>query len=93
MPTLVLRCLGPLEIRLGSAPLGGLKTRKQQALLVYLACHAGQAFSREHLQALLWGESPPERAAHSLRQALAHLRSILPAEPLRITPQSVAFNA
>ncbi len=92
MPALIFRCLGPLEIRLGDAPLDGFETRKARALLVYLACHAGQDFSREHLQALLWGERLGERAARSLRQALVNLRRILPPDCLLITRETVAFN-
>ena len=88
--TLVLRCLGPLEIQLGRRALAGFDTRKALALLVYLACHAGLAFPRERLQSLLWGDSPPDRAARNLRQALVNLRRVLPGEFLIITRGSVA---
>ncbi len=93
MPTLVLRCLGPLEIRYGDAPLEGFATRKERALLLYLACHAGQPFSREHLQSLLWSESTPDQAARSLRQALVNLRRVLPKDYLLVTRGAIAFNA
>ena len=70
--------LGGLDISLDGEPLSGLKTRKAQALLVYLACHRGQRFSREHLQGLLWGDSDKKRAAASLRQVLSGLGRALP---------------
>lgn len=76
--TLRIQTLGGLEITYDGQPLSGLKTRKAQALLVYLACHAEQRFSREHLQGLLWGESDKKRAAASLRQALSGLGRALP---------------
>ncbi len=87
-----MRCLGPLEVQLGRGALTGFDTRKALALLVYLACHVGLAFPRERLQSLLWGDSPPDRAARSLRQALVNLRRVLPGEFLIITRGSVAFN-
>src|SRR5262249_20876536 len=40
--------------------------------------HPGQMQARDKLAALLWGESSDERARHSLRQALATLRRVLP---------------
>lgn len=76
--TLHIHTLGGLEISLDEQPLSGLKTRKAQALLVYLACHAGQRFSREHLQGLLWADSDKKRAAASLRQVLSGLGRALP---------------
>lgn len=92
MSSLELRTLGSLEILLGGQPLTSFKTRKVQALLIYLACHAGQSFSREHLQSLLWSESPPKQAAASLRQALVNLRGLLPEGMLRAELGSIAFR-
>ncbi|MBI3957950.1 MAG: winged helix-turn-helix domain-containing protein, partial [Chloroflexi bacterium] len=92
MPSLELRSLGSLEILLDGKPLAGFKTRKAQALLIYLAYHAGQSFSREHLQTLLWSESAPKQAAASLRQALANLRGLLPEGMLRVELGFIAFG-
>ncbi len=50
-----------------------LRSRKAQALLVYLAL-TGKPHSREHLATLLWGDRFDEQARRSLRQAVFALR-------------------
>jgi len=92
MSTLAIHCLGPLDIRLDDRPLAGFETQKARGLLVYLACHAGQPLSRAHLASLLWGESAPDHASRSLRQALVNLRRILPANVLCADRETVTFN-
>jgi DNA-binding SARP family transcriptional activator len=92
MSTLAIRCLGPLDIRLGDRPLAGFETQKARGLFVYLACQAGQPLSRAHLESLLWGESTPDHASRSLRQALVNLRHILPADLLRADRETVTFH-
>lgn len=89
---LELRCLGALEILIDGKPTPHFKTRKVQALLVYLAYHPGRFFPREHLQTLLWSESAPKQAAASLRQALANLRRVLAEEMLLFDLGALAFN-
>jgi DNA-binding SARP family transcriptional activator len=51
-------------------------TRKTVALLVYLAIE-GRMQPREHLAALLWPESNPERSHANLRNTLGHLQKTL----------------
>ena len=53
-----------------------LRSKKAQALLVYLAL-SGKPQSREHLATLLWGERPDDQARSSLRQVLFALRKAL----------------
>ena len=53
-----------------------LRSKKAQALLVYLAL-TGKPQSREHLATLLWGERPDDQARRSLRQVLFALRKAL----------------
>jgi DNA-binding SARP family transcriptional activator len=67
--------LGPPEVRLGDN-LVTFPTRKTLALLFYLAIEA-RAQPREHLAALLWPESSPERSHASLRNTLDHLQTTL----------------
>ncbi|RMH14165.1 MAG: hypothetical protein D6701_11560 [Gemmatimonadetes bacterium] len=51
---------------------------KRLGLLLYLALdHRDRPVSRERLAALIWPESPPDRARSSLRNALSHLRRSL----------------
>lgn len=53
-----------------------IRSRKQLALLVYLASEHQIAHSRETLLALLWPDSPRSSAQNNLRFTLSHLRSL-----------------
>ena len=75
MSRLHLLLLGPPEVRVGTKPLT-LPTRKSLALLIYLALEEGLQ-PREHLAALLWPESSPDRSRASLRSTLNRLQSSL----------------
>jgi DNA-binding SARP family transcriptional activator len=74
MAALRLNLLGGFEARPESGPLVTLPRKKSEALLAYLALHAGQMQARDKLAALLWGDVSDTRARHSLRQALTALR-------------------
>jgi DNA-binding SARP family transcriptional activator len=65
--------------------------RKSQALLAYLALHAGQPQPRDKLAALLWSEAPARRARQSLRQALLEVRRALPPGGLVEDGEAVAM--
>jgi DNA-binding SARP family transcriptional activator len=71
--------LGGFQARLPSSLPVSLPARKAQALLAYLALRPGQAYSREKLATILWGEAGNEQAMSSLRQTLSTLRHALPA--------------
>ena len=91
-PTLQLHLLGPPEARLGET-LATFPTRKTFALLIYLALEGG-AQPREHLAALLWPDSSPERSFASLRNTLGHLQSALSPDrdPAQISFLSVTHH-
>ncbi len=74
---LVLCLLGELRLLYGEVSLAEFLARKEQALLIYLACQPGQRFSREHLATLLWGETSQSQARYNLRRALWKLRRTL----------------
>ncbi len=74
-PALHILAFGPPEVRLGKHPVT-FPTRKTLALLLYLAIEAGLQ-PRDHLAALLWPESSPERSHASLRNTLGHLNGVL----------------
>ena len=61
MEQVSLTLLGGFQVRLGPEP-QTVPTRKAQALLAYLALHAGHAHSREKLATLLWGNSGETQA-------------------------------
>lgn len=97
--TLPLRlyALGPPEARLGDRQLT-FPTRKTLALLIYLAIEPREQ-PREHLAALLWPESSPERSHASLRNTLGHLQTALRqagsqanSSYLFVTHQSLSLN-
>lgn len=58
-----------------------LRTRKEEALLAYLALFPG-SHTREALATLFWGDTAEQQARASLRAALADLRSALGPEAL-----------
>jgi DNA-binding SARP family transcriptional activator/basic membrane lipoprotein Med (substrate-binding protein (PBP1-ABC) superfamily) len=72
------RLLGPLEARVGdlALPLGG---PKQLAVLAVLLLRTDEVVAVERLIDEVWGDSPPESAAHSLEAYVSRLRQVLPA--------------
>jgi DNA-binding SARP family transcriptional activator len=91
MPSLVLRLCGNVALcsadRVPIAPPLGAKT---VGLLAFLALEPGP-HRREELTALLWGDSPEEKARASLRQALTHLREAL-GDTLRVDRATVELD-
>ena len=80
MAALHLALLGTFEARLASGRAISFSRKKAEALLAFLALHPGQMQARDTLAALLWGDTPDERARHSLRQVLVALRQGLPGD-------------
>ena len=96
MPRLTLTLLGGFHARLSMGPPLVLARRKAQALLAYLALPLGQPHPRDKLAALLWGDSPEEKARIGLRQVLFNLRQTLAEiapEAIRINGETVALDA
>src|SRR3712207_2991680 len=75
MAQLSLHLLGTPEILHAAQPLR-FRTRKAQALLVYLAAEGGP-HTREQLTALLWPDSDSTRGRAALRLALLYVREAL----------------
>jgi DNA-binding SARP family transcriptional activator len=73
----LLKTLGHPALRRGDGSLAGGLRRKDLALLVYLCVEGLPVHARGRLASLLWGESPEERARHSLTQALGRLVRVL----------------
>jgi class 3 adenylate cyclase/DNA-binding winged helix-turn-helix (wHTH) protein len=70
------RLLGPLEVRREGRPVG-LGGAKPRALLTDLLLRLGQVVSIDRLIEDLWGEEPPETAAHALEVYVSQLRKAL----------------
>lgn len=77
MSMLKLALLGPPQVaRSDGTPLR-FRSRKELALLAYLAVEHARPHQREALLALLWPDAPEQDARNSLRVALANLRQSL----------------
>ncbi|WP_194201958.1 AfsR/SARP family transcriptional regulator [Glycomyces albidus] len=81
------RMLGPLEVRIGGAPvhLGG---SRQQTVLAALLANAGRPLQRRRLGGMVWSDPPPS-AGPNLRTYLRRLRSAL-TDPLSLESRVVA---
>jgi predicted ATPase/DNA-binding SARP family transcriptional activator/Tfp pilus assembly protein PilF len=99
MAHLSLSLLGPFEARLDQKVITDFATDKVRALLVYLAVEADHPHRRDTLAGVLWPDQPQQKARHSLRQAISHLRQVLGERDdggspfLLVTRQTVQFNA
>ena len=81
-----LNLFGGLSIAGDGAPPAGQVRPRRLALLAILAVSGERGISREQLLAILWGESTPDRAKHSLSQALYSLRKDLGTEVVVTVP-------
>jgi DNA-binding SARP family transcriptional activator len=91
MPLLALRLCGNVILTAsGGEPIEPPLGAKTLGLLAYLALEPG-AHRRERITALLWGDSPEEKARASLRQALTHLRDAL-GDALRVDRSTVELT-
>ena len=70
------RLLGSLAVSADGA-VAELGPPKQRALLAILLLHAGEIVSVDRLIDLLWGESPPRTAQHSIQIYISDLRKAL----------------
>ncbi len=77
-PTLFIRLLGELDLRLGEAPLPPLESARAESLLAYLLLHREAAQPRQHVAFLLWPDSTEAQARTNLRHVLHNLRRALP---------------
>lgn len=73
----LLKTLGHPALRRDDGSLAAGLRRKDLALLVYLCVEGLPVHARGRLAGLLWGESPEERARHSLTQALGRVARAL----------------
>ena len=66
---------GSITFRLNGEHVTDFRTRKAEAMMIYLVCNSGN-HEREFLANLLWGELPQERAMANVRLTLNNLRNI-----------------
>src|SRR5579862_1166848 len=75
---------GPMQVCVGGAPIGRVRTRSVEWLLALLVLRGEGAVSRSWLAGTLWPESTEEQALHNLRRDLMDLRRALGPESDRI---------
>jgi predicted ATPase/DNA-binding SARP family transcriptional activator len=81
---------GGLRVAIDHEPLGSLRSRSAEALLVYLVCQ-GRPLPREWLAEFFWPERPSEVSQGNLRVALHRLQKRL-APYLTVTRQTVGLR-
>jgi DNA-binding SARP family transcriptional activator len=85
--------LGQIEIWQDQKSLRLPPTRKSCSLLAYLITHRNQAWSRDHLANLYWGDRPEQKARRSLTTALWHIRrELLDEDAIQSNSATVQFN-
>jgi len=94
-PTLRIRVLGELDLRLGDAPVPPLESARAESLLAYLLVHRGTRVPRRQLAFLLWPDSSERQARTNLRHVLHTLRRGLPAAAgfLEVTARTLEWRA
>ena len=90
MGTLQVELFGGLTIRVDGQVVSGFRSRKAEALLVYLACDP-RPQPRDHLACLLWQGSDPEQAGANLRKTLSDLRQQM-GDFLLVSRETIALN-
>ena len=96
MAALQLKLFGKFEVISAAGQHVEITGRKNQALLAYLAAHAGKKLPRDKLTGLLWSDRGEQQARSSLRQALFTLRRDLAGiepTPLILEGDAVAMDA
>ena len=94
-PTLRIRLLGELDLRVGGTPLPPLESARAESLLAYLLLHRQAPQPRQRLAFLLWPESTEPQARTNLRHVLHNLRHALP-DPdrfLDVKPRTIQWRA
>jgi DNA-binding SARP family transcriptional activator len=98
MSRLNIRLFGTFHSELDGVPLTSFRTKKNRALLAYLALEGDRPHRRESLAALFWPNQPEIKANNSLRQSIYLLRHLTTTDlskgcHLLISPEQVQLNA
>jgi len=91
MPMLTVNVLGGLALKYPAEELVQMRSRKAEALLVYVLLSEKEAFEREELATLFWEDMPEQEALTNLRVTLAAVKKAVP-DALVISRRRVSFN-
>ena len=90
MERLSIYLLGSFDVQLGEGMVtNAFRTRKERALLAYLAVEQRQMHRRESVAELLWPERPEGYARTNLRQALLGLRRAIGEQYIWISDEMI----
>src|SRR5215207_7134645 len=94
-PTLRVRLLGGLALRLGDGALPPVGSARARSLLAYLLLHGDAPQPRDRLAFLLWPDSTEPQARTNLRHVLHDLRQALPRAErfLDVRPRTLQWRA
>ena len=94
-PTLRVRLLGTVDLRLRGRQLPPLDSARAESLLAYLLLHRAAPQPRQRLAFLLWPGSSEAQAQTNLRKVLHNLRRALPEADLliEIGPRTLQWRA
>ena len=84
-----LRTLGECVIEVGDTRIAP-DSKVLFALLLYLGLERGRRFTRSALMEMFWPDSPPAKAAHSLRQTIYQLRKL--GAPIEVSKTDVSIR-
>lgn len=85
--------LGPFRVHLGEETVtDAFRTKKERALLAYLAVEAEKRHRREALAEMLWHNRPEGYARTNLRQALLGLRRVIGGDYIQVNDEAVEFK-
>ena len=89
-----LRLLGGFQLSSAEGVPIVIPSKKAQAMIAYLANRGEEGVSRSKIASMIWSDSDPQEARHSLRQCLLMLRKSLPASGalLTIEPERIAVT-
>jgi DNA-binding SARP family transcriptional activator/Tfp pilus assembly protein PilF len=90
--SLSLSVLGPFVLRANGCEITGLP-RKAQAFVAFLAVQPDRKIPREVVADLLWTQSGPDQARHSLRQTLVALRKTPEADLVSANADAIWIEA
>jgi serine/threonine-protein kinase len=89
----MLKLLGTASIEASSGPVTGRAAQgRRLALLALLALARGRPVTRDKLIALLWPESPPDRARHQLSDVVYIVRGALGEDVVRSAGDDLVLN-
>ncbi|HUP65920.1 MAG TPA: BTAD domain-containing putative transcriptional regulator [Thermoanaerobaculia bacterium] len=89
-----LRLLGGFQLSTAEGVPIAIPSKKAQAMIAYLANRGEEGVSRSKIASMIWSDSDPQEARHSLRQCLLMLRKSLPDATalLTIEPDRIAVT-